>query len=125
MQNNPSILIGNSFPLSLIRRPVRIEPQSLNTLLTAAKDKTIASFWGHANTLKYVEHFTGLSLTPNGERPIIQLQESRLPQLYGQTFCECWVLSPDYISPFRPAGSEEVPPSNISGWQILRLIWEQ
>ena len=124
MQNNASILIGNTFPLTLIRRAVHIGPQTLDALLEATKGKTVVSFWGHANTLKRVEQFTGLSLAPSRERPIIQLQESRLPSMNGQTFCECWVLSPDYISSFRPAMGEEVPPEKISGWQILQLTWE-
>jgi hypothetical protein len=125
MQNSPFILIGNSFPLSLIRRPIRIEPRTREQLLLVAFQKEIISFWGHPNTLRRVEQFTGLSLAPQNERPIIQLDpKSRLPQLYGQTFCECWVLSPDYISSFRPAVGEEVPPEKIAGWQILKLTWE-
>lgn len=124
MQNNSSILIGNSFPLSLIRRPIRIEPQTLEALKISTRDKKIVSFWGHKNTLKRAEQFTGMDLTPSSNRPVIQLQESRLPSLVGQTFCACWILSPDYISSFRPAIGEEVPPEKITGWQILKITWE-
>jgi len=124
MQNKPSILIGNSFPLSLIRRPVQIEPQTFEALQEAKQNAEIFSFWGHANTLDVAEQFTGISLQPKTKRPALQLQESRLPQLYGQTFCECWVLSPDYIDNFRPAIGEEVPPEKIKDWQILKLTWE-
>ena len=124
MQNEQHILIGNSFPLSLIRRPVRIEPQTREDLLNAVSGKTIISFWGHANTLKRVEQFTSLSLASSCARPVIRLQKSSLPEIEGQTFCECWILSPDYIDSFRPAVGEEVPPEKIKGWQILRIKWE-
>ncbi len=124
MQNNASILIGNSFPLSLIRRPVRIEPQTLSALQSATTGKEIVSFWGHTNTLKRVEQFTELDLSPAEARPVLQLQKSGLPSLVGQTFCECWIVSPDYISSFRPAVGAEIPPEKIAGWQILKLTWE-
>lgn len=124
MKSNSSILIGNAFPLSLVRRPVRIVPATPEELHAAAQGKTIASFWGHANTLKQAERFSGLPLAPTVERPTVQLQESGLPSLVGQTFCECWIISPDYIDGFRPAVGEEVPPDRIVGWQILKITWE-
>jgi hypothetical protein len=124
MKNMDSILIGNAFPLSLIRRPVRIEPVSVDELRAAASNTEIVSFWGHANTLAAAEAFSGLPLFPAVERPVIQLQESGLPSMVGQTFCECWIISPDYIGDFRPAVGEEVVSEKIKGWQILKITWE-
>lgn len=124
MNNTNSILIGNAFPLSLIRRPVHIAPVSVDELWAAARNTEIISFWGHANTLAAAEAFSGLPLAPAVERPVIQLQESGLPSMVGQTFCECWIISPDYIDGFRPAVGEEVPPERIMGWQILKITWE-
>lgn len=124
MNSNSSILIGNAFPLSLVRRPVRIVPATLEELHAAAKGKEIVSFWGHANTMAQAERFCGLPLAPGNERPTIQLQESGLPSLGGQTFCECWILSPDYIQNLRPAVGEEVPAEQIGGWTVLKITWE-
>ena len=138
MQNNPSILIGNSFPLSLIRRTVRMEPLPLEALQKAASGKTIVSFWGHANTLSIASAYTALDLAPQqpygrlvsrpsarpSHRPILSLSSKNLPTLDNQTFRECWIVSPDYVSSFRPAIGEEVPPEKIAGWQILKITWE-
>jgi len=124
MNNTNSILVGNAFPLSLIRRPVRIEPVPVGILQATVRDKKIVSFWGHANTLAAAEKFSGLPLAPTVERPAIQLQENGLPSWVGQTFRECWIISPDYIDGFRPAVGEEVASEKIKDWQILKITWE-
>lgn len=124
MKNESSILIGNTFPLSLVRRPVRIRPAKLGELQQAAAGKRAASFWGHENTRAQAEAVAGLPLAPHVERPAIQLQESGLPSLNGQTFCECWILSPDYAENFRPATGGEVSPEQIRTWQVLKITWE-
>lgn len=124
MQNESSILIGNTFPLSLVRRPVRIQPAQPGELKQAVAGKRVVSFWGHESTRAQAESVAGVPLAPDTERPAIQLQESGLPSLAGQTFCECWVLSPDYRNDFRPATGTEVPAELIAGWQILRITWE-
>jgi hypothetical protein len=124
MKNNASILIGNSFPLSLIRRPVRIEPQTFEDLHRAAGGNRVLSFWGHENSRPLAEAFIDFSLKPHTARPALSLRKSGLPTLGGQTFRECWVLSPDYAEPFRPAVGEEVSVGQIEGWRILKLTWE-
>ena len=124
MRNNTSILIGNSFPLSLIRRDVTIEPQPHSALKSALDGKRIVSFWGHTNTLARAEEFAGCGLAPKSERPVLKLNDDHFPTLGNQAFSEVWILSPDYIGHFRPAVGEEVPPEKISGWQILKLTWE-
>lgn len=118
------LLIGNSFPLSLIRRAVRIEPRSIDHLRVAMKSAEVHSFWGHANTAPLAEEMLGSSLFRGSERPALTLSETRKPVLDGVEFTECWVLSPDYQPGFRPKVGEEVPSDQILGWQILQLTWE-
>jgi hypothetical protein len=124
MQTDKSILIGNSFPLSLIRRAVTIQPQTPTALRNAMRDVHVVSFWGHANTLQLAETFLECGLAPKSERPVLNLSGENLPTLGNQTFSEAWILSPDYIGNFRPAAGEEVSPEKIRGWQILKITWE-
>ena len=119
-----SILIGNSFPLSLIRRAVRIVPIDKEELFTTIKDRQIASFWGHSNTLTAVNGWLEIDLTPKTERPALCLSDDKLPQLDGVEYRECFILSPDYRPGFRPAIGMEVAKEDILGWQVLRITWK-
>jgi hypothetical protein len=118
-----TLLIGNTFPMSLIRRRVEIEPVSMTTLGRALEGKCVASFWGHVNTLAAASAHVGVDLTPRAERPSLHLNNEDLPSLDGKVFDECWVLSPNYTPGFRPAIGEEVAPIKISAWQVLRISW--
>ena len=118
------ILIGNSFPLSLIRRRVRIVPIGREELLAEIKVRQIASFWGHSNTLAAVNEWLNKDLTPKTERPVLCLSEHKLPQLDGMEYQTCFVLSPDYQTGFRPAIGSVVDAADILGWQVLKIIWE-
>ena len=89
------VLVGNAFPLSLVR----------NTRLAA-------------------EAVLGVSLAPKTPRPAITLSAEARPQLEGYTFDTCWVLSPDYRKDFRPAIGQEVPLDAIRGWHALKLTWQ-
>ena len=125
--NHPdgSVLIGNSFPLVLIRRRVSIAPVSPEDLRRClASAEKIVSFWGHRNTLPAAEAFLGIPLTPERERPAISLDEEKFPVMDGKRFTECFVLSPDYRTGFRPAIGQEVTPDQISGWHCLKIQWE-
>ena len=119
------VLIGNSFPLVLIRRRVTIAPvpgkEIRQRLLSAGK---VVSFWGHLNTLPAAEAFLGVPLAPERERPALTLDEEKFPVLDGARFTECHVLSPDYRTGFRPAIGQEVSADEISGWQCLKIRWE-
>ncbi len=115
------ILLGNTYPLSLIRRPVSIVPTSLDELRRRAQSEGILSFWGHSNTTKVAAEFLGFDPTPHTQRPAITLSQEMLPSLDGQTFNEVWVLSPDYIPGYRPQIGEEVSVNQIAGWQVLRI----
>ena len=112
------ILIGNSFPMSLIRRKVTIEPAELNI-----SGKTVASYWGHSNTIAVASDFVGSDLTPKVDRPQISLNSENLPILNGAVFSECWIISPNYKNNFRPAIGEEVSAETIASWQTLKITW--
>ena len=118
------ILIGNSFPLSLIRRNVRIEPVGRDELLATIKGRQIASFWGHSNTLAAANDWLGVDLTPKTERPALHLSDNKLPQLDGMEYQACFILSPNYRPGFRPAIGAEVDAADILGWQVLKIIWD-
>jgi len=124
MKNAKSILIGNSFPLGLIRRSVRICTETPTSFRAATAHCTVVSFWGHENTRQCAQQFSGIDLTPKTERPVVKLNRDALPELNGKTFHECWILSPDYKDSFRPSIGEEVPAGQIEGWQILKITWE-
>ena len=116
------ILIGNSFPLSLIRKnKVEIQEVPLESFKQYLTNSEIFSFWGHRNTLKVAEQILGVCLEPRAERPAIELNEMCLPTLYG----ECWVLSPNYIQGFRPSIGEEVREEQISDWIVLKINWKK
>lgn len=119
-----NLLLGNSFPLSLIRRPVRIVPQPASVLLKALEGAEVFSFWGHANTAPVAETLLGRPLFRSSERPALTLSEVRKPVLDGVEFAECWILSPEYRPGFRPNIGEEVSADQILGWQVLHMIWE-
>lgn len=119
------LLIGNTFPLTLVRRKLTIEPVSLERFRRMAVGQRVVSFWGHANTLHAASAAVGFDLAPRTERPVLTLSPDGLPAFEGQTFRECWIVSPDYCCfGFRPEIGAEVPPSEISGWKILKLTWE-
>ena len=120
------ILIGSTFPLSLIRRKVSITPEPLTLLQTIiASTDMICSFWGHQNTLSAVNSLLGTDLTPLSERPSLLLNSDNMPILYGEIFNECWVVSPNYVSGFRPQIGVEVKKDEITGWEILKITWEE
>lgn len=117
------LLIGSTFPLSLIRRKVVIEPQPLAVLRELVRARSLASFWGHRNTLAVANTLLGVDLAPKTERPALHLTATGLLELEGEVFDECWVISPEYARGFRPAVGEEVPAAKIQDWQVLRLVW--
>lgn len=121
---SPGLLLGNSFPMSLIRRSVLIVPRERTALLSALQDHILFSFWGHDNTLLAASRYLGCDLTPPQRRPVICLDSSGLPCFAGRSFHECWLLSPNYVANFRPASGQEVPESAIMSWQVLHLSWQ-
>lgn len=117
-------LIGNTFPMSLVRRQVRITPCELDFFKEFVGNGPVCSFWGHRNTLRAANAFTGLDLTPKTERPAVVLDRDGFPTLDGEWFGQAFIISPDYKPGFRPRIGEEVKPEEITGWQILHVQWE-
>lgn len=122
-QSLPAILIGNSFPFSLVRRDAdirMIDPSVLRALLARSP---VVSFWGHENSRAAAEAFLGVGLKPSTPRPAVLLTPDNLPTLDGLVFRTCYVCSPEYVPGYRPAVGEETPSSAIRGWQTLRIDW--
>lgn len=97
----------------------------MDDLQSALRGAEVHSFWGHRNTVHAAEKIAGVTLFRESERPAITLSEDRKPVLDDIEFDTCWVLSPDYISGFRPDIGQEVTPEQITGWQILKISWEK
>ncbi len=119
-----NLLIGSTFPLSLIRSEVNIVPLSIECLVKVANNAKIHSFWGHENTVNVASTTLGFDLTPEVKRPVILLNDDNLPMFNGIEFKECWVFSPDYSPGFRPEIGKEVSCEQIIGWHVLRVIWK-
>ena len=118
------ILVGNSFPLSLIRRRVTIEPRCLDEFRSVAAKSEVCSFWGHANTVAVAQQFLGIDVAPDRERPVLTLSAQGFPIFAGTVFRQCWILSPNYRPGFRPAVGEEVASRDILDWQVLLISWK-
>lgn len=118
------ILIGSTFPLSLVRRRVVIEPLEQERVRLELQCRPFASFWGHVNTLAAANSMLGADVTPRTERPAVALDPNQFPALDGVSYRECFILSPDYAPGFRPKVGEELGPDKIAGWQALRMRWE-
>ncbi|MCX6879330.1 MAG: hypothetical protein NTW21_36830 [Verrucomicrobia bacterium] len=118
------VLLGNTFPLTLIRRPVRIEPRPLDELRQAVAAQGCVSFWGHTNTLQAAREMLGFDPTPTTERPALTLNGDLLPSLNGMVFDEVWVLSPTYQTGYRPKPDQATPPELILNWQVLRVAFD-
>lgn len=123
-QVRPGLLLGNSFPFSLIRRPVRVFPFGLDSFAAVLARHRVLSFWGHTNTLALAGELLGCDLTPPLERPALRLSANALPYYLGEEFTRCWILSPDYKEDFRPQIGQEIGADMILGWQLLCLEWQ-
>ena len=110
--------------MNLIRRKVTILPQTMEEYRTALASCSWVSFWGHRNTLAAAMAQCGYDLTPENERPAITVDGEGYPVLYGRTYKQCYILTPEYQPGYRPALREEVAPDAILSWQVLKLVWE-
>lgn len=118
------VLIGNSFPLSLVRKgTVTMTCRPVEELRRLAQASVVTSYWGHENTRRIAEGLLGVSLKPRTARPALCLAPDGRLLLDGESFETCWVLSPDYKEGRRPAVGEEVGPEKIAGWQAVKISW--
>ncbi len=120
-----SFLVGNSFPLSLIRRKVVIEEATMEEFKEVCHEGKLHSFWGHENTRAAAEEVLGVSVKPKEERPAVTLTAEGFPTLDGEVFEVCYVLSPNYRGAFRPKIGEEVSSEQIASWHLLKMIWSE
>jgi len=124
MENGNGFMIGNAFPLTLVRHGVHIRPVPLEEVREALQTRDWVSFWGHDNTLQSANQLLGTDITPREDRPVIRLQEAGLPTLSGKPYRQAYILSANYRADYRPAIGEEVGKDQITGWQALRMDWE-
>ena len=112
--------IGNTFPTSLIRRTVTIHPidKAFYASLVSSNAK-LHSYWGHANTIAAANQFLGMDVTPPSERRAIALNEEKRPMLDGVLLDGIIVVSPTYVTGYRPAEGEVSSPDKILDWQLL------
>lgn len=123
MNKQPPILFANSFPFSLIRRPLHVEPRSLDELRNVLATRPFISCWGHADTVHQASEILRRDIRPKEERPAIHLDDDNYPLANGRQCRECWLLSPCYRPGFRPAPNNPVKARDITGWQVLQLQW--
>src|ERR1700732_3860438 len=95
------ILIGSTFPLSLIRCLVSIAPATVEELRMELSQPVASS----GDTPTPSRRPTSCSAATSRRKA----PEDKLPSLDGQRFDECWVLSPEYKPGYRPGIGEEVP----------------
>ena len=117
------ILIGNAFPLTLIRRRVQIDKVKLSQLQKLAVNSEIYSFWGHENTLNSAIKVLGFDISPLFGRVPVELNNENFPVLFNTVFKECWILSPNFKENFRPEIGEEVSEDLIISWDTLKITW--
>mgnify|MGYP001326922145 CR=1 FL=1 len=117
------VLIGNSYPWSLLRGRPRLEEKNLDELKAEIALRGSVSYWGHKNTLQIASDLLETDLTPEIERPSIQLSPTLKPSIGGREFSQCWVMAPVYIEGFRPAVGFEVTVGMIENWRIICLCW--
>lgn len=64
MHTGDYMLVGSTFPLSLIRRAVVITPEEVGTIRNLLQYKPIMSFWGHKNTISVANKLLGVDVAP-------------------------------------------------------------
>ncbi len=117
------ILIGNSFPFSLITRDVDVRCVSLDAARKAFAGADVHSFWGHSGTVAAASAFLGVDVRPKAERPPVVLSSDGFPTLDGITFSSCYICSPIYRKGYRPAIGAEASAADILDWRLLRVDW--
>jgi hypothetical protein len=115
------VLLGNSFPMPLVYRPLHITPRKVEDLQRLLKSHPVRSFWGHGNTVTVASSLVGTDLTPRSQRPALRVDTEGYPVLDGESFEEVWVLSPVLPAGYRSPEWEVVPSHVIKGWKVLQL----
>ena len=116
-----AFLIGNAFPMTLVRREMAVAPMDIRDFREYLTDVELVSFWGHENTLDAASEFVGRDLTPNGKRPVVTLNADGFPTLHGREFREVFIISPNYDRAVRPGLEKEVSLAGIVDWTVLAM----
>jgi len=119
------LLVGNTFPASLITVPVTITPITMDDVIYAmGNSERLLSFWGHTNTISIVNKLTGYDVTPSTERPALEVGCYGQVGLNGFEFSELYTITPLYKEGFRPQIGQELTPEDIVGWTTLHYQFE-
>ncbi len=116
-----AIFVGNSFPFSLVRRPMGAVPVTLEDAQRLLFGREFFSFWGHTNSLGAASQFIGYDLTPRRNRPALGLDKDGFLVLEGVSAREVLLLTPEYPEGFRPEIGQEVAASKIVGFRPILL----
>ena len=120
-----AFITGNTFPVNLFRRRAEVIPETFEHYLEKLRSCPWESYWGHTNTLSAVNALCRVDLTPREDRPALTTDAAGFPALYGQSYRECWVLTPKYRPGFRPAVGVEVTSGDILSWHTVRILWNE
>ena len=121
--DNPPILLGNSFPFPLVRRPMRAEPLTVEAARILLRGRQVESFWGHPNTLRAAIEILGVDVTPSTVRPALELNAAGFPCLNGISAKDVLILCPEYAPGFRPAIGQELTTHEIRGFHAVLLAF--
>jgi hypothetical protein len=118
------VLVSNSFPFGLVRRPLRVTPGSIEELREVLRARRWLSAWGHENTVAVASDLVGVDLRPAVPRPVLTLDVADRPLLGSVGFEEIWLLTPEYAPGFRPPVGREVEATHIVDWRVLHLWFD-
>ena len=123
--NVSHLLIGNSFPLALIKIPVRIFPLSLQLVRQMLRNaKSVTSYWGHDNTLRSISELLEEDLTPHTPRPSLLIDPFGCPVMGGKAFSHCIVASPVFPTGIRPNSNDQSKIlKDLTGWNFRLIDW--
>jgi hypothetical protein len=118
------VLISNSFPFGLVRRPLRVTPRSIEELREVVRARRWVSAWGHENTVEPASDIVGVDLRPAVPRPALTLDAADRPRLGALGFDEIWLVTPEYRPGFRPPVGLTVEGQHIVAWRVLQLCFD-
>lgn len=118
------LLIGNSFPLSLIVRRVVFEPRPIKELREKMKEAIAVSFWGHSSTWASASAAVERDVSPSSGRPALLLDADGATSFEGESSGAGCVILPEFAPGFRPAVGQEMKQEDIRDWRVLKLVWQ-
>lgn len=116
------MLIGNTYPTSLIRRKATFIPVTQEQAKQyLGFEREVESFWGHPNTIKAASEMLGMDITPKEERPTITLSENYLPTLYGKEHKSVLIVSANIPNANRKPRNDptEYELEEIESWSFI------